>query len=150
MKNQWVNNKQPYGERDMSGQAIITIGNKQWTVALASSPQELIQGLGGLASIPPGTGMLFGIGQEQNTIVTTAPMLFPLDMVFLELGKQVGIPDFHPHLLRHSRVRHLMEAKVPIERVSEIAGHRGLDTTLKIYGRLRAEELGKYLEQAPW
>ncbi len=66
-----------------------------------------------------------------------------------KLGVKAGIP-FHPHLLRHTRIRHLMEAGVPIERVSEIAGHRKLDTTLKIYGRLRAEELSKYLEAAPW
>jgi len=62
-----------------------------------------------------------------------------------QTGKIAGIPDFAPHQLRHSRIRHLMNAGVPIEMVSEIAGHRRLDTTLKIYGRLRAEERGRYL-----
>jgi integrase len=55
------------------------------------------------------------------------------------------LPQFHPHILRHSRIRHLLEAKIPIEAVSEVAGHRKLDTTIKIYGRLLAEERAKYL-----
>lgn len=66
----------------MSGQATITIGSKTWTVALATTPEELVRGLGGLASIPTGTGMLFDMGQEQSISVTTVPMLFPLDIVF--------------------------------------------------------------------
>jgi integrase/recombinase XerD len=61
------------------------------------------------------------------------------------VGKKAGVSDFHPHLLRHSRIRHLIEAGVPVERVSEVAGHRKLDTTQKIYGSLRAEERARYL-----
>ena len=61
------------------------------------------------------------------------------------MGKKAKLHHFHPHILRHSRVRHLIEAGVPIERVSEVAGHRKLDTTSKIYGSLRAEERARYL-----
>lgn len=64
---------------------------------------------------------------------------------FKLLAKKAKIPEFHAHILRHSRVRHLMESGVPVERVSEIAGHRKLDTTQKIYGSLRAEERGRFL-----
>lgn len=60
-------------------------------------------------------------------------------------AKKAKLPQFHPHILRHSRIRHLIESGVPIERVSEVAGHRKLDTTSKIYGNLRAEERGRYL-----
>ncbi|MDO8636409.1 MAG: DUF192 domain-containing protein, partial [Dehalococcoidia bacterium] len=67
----------------MPGQAIITINHRQWTVSMATTLQELVQGLGGMATIPPGTGMLFDMGQEQTITVTTVPMLFPLDIVFL-------------------------------------------------------------------
>ena len=67
----------------MAGQAIITIGNKDWQVTLATSPWELSQGLGGLPEILPGTGMLFDTGFEQTIEVTTVPMLFSLDIAFL-------------------------------------------------------------------
>jgi integrase/recombinase XerD len=60
-------------------------------------------------------------------------------------AKKAKLLNFHPHILRHSRIRHLLEAGIPIERVSEVAGHRKLDTTQKIYGSLRAEERARYL-----
>lgn len=62
------------------------------------------------------------------------------------VGKKAKLQHFHPHMLRHSRGRHLMGAGVAIERVSEVLGHRRLDTTAKIYGNLRAEERAKYLK----
>ena len=66
-----------------------------------------------------------------------------------KLGESLGI-KVTPHVLRHSRVVQLMQAGVPLERVSNIAGHRNINTTLQMYGRLRAEDLSKYLEQAKW
>lgn len=65
------------------------------------------------------------------------------------LGRRLNIP-VTPHVLRHSRVVQLMESGVPLERVSDIAGHQKLDTTKRMYGRLRAEDLGRYLDEAKW
>ena len=67
----------------MSGQATVTIRDKQWQVTIADTPWELAQGLGGLSGLTPGTGMLFDTGWEQIIRVTTVPMLFPLDIAFL-------------------------------------------------------------------
>jgi len=66
----------------MSGQAIVTIRDKQWSVSIADTFWELVQGLGGLPELAPGTGMLFDTGWEQIAQVTTVPMLFPLDIFF--------------------------------------------------------------------
>ena len=66
----------------MTGQAVVTIRDKQWQVSVASTPQELVNGLGGVEGIPPGTGMLFDTGWEQIIQVTTVPMLFPIDIAF--------------------------------------------------------------------
>ena len=67
----------------MSGQAVLTIRSKQWTVSLAITSSELAQGLGGLPSLAAQTGMLFDMGAPQIIQVTTVPMLFPLDIAFL-------------------------------------------------------------------
>jgi uncharacterized membrane protein (UPF0127 family) len=67
----------------MSGQALVTIGAKQWLVDIATTYQELTKGLGGLSSLPAGRGMLFDLGSEQIISVTTAPMLFNIDIVFI-------------------------------------------------------------------
>ncbi len=67
----------------MSGQATVAIGDKTWQVALATTNQERVQGLGGLASIPANTGMLFVMDTVAVQGVTMSPMLFPLDVLFL-------------------------------------------------------------------
>ncbi len=66
----------------MAGQANVTIENRQWAVAFASTPSELVQGLGGILEMPQGTGMLFDLGFNQIITVTTEPMLFSLDIAF--------------------------------------------------------------------
>jgi uncharacterized membrane protein (UPF0127 family) len=73
----------------MAGQLTVRISNKEWLVSLAEAPWELVQGLGGIPEIPQGTGMLFDLGFEQAVTVTTEPMLFPLDIVFLSEGMVV-------------------------------------------------------------
>ncbi len=67
----------------MAGQAIVKLADREWAVDVATMPWELSQGLGGLSTLPTGTGMLFDLGWEQTIKVTTVPMLFPLDIVFL-------------------------------------------------------------------
>ena len=67
----------------MAGQVTVTIADKEWLASLADTPWELVQGLGGIPEMAPGTGMLFDLGFEQAITVTTEPMLFPLDIAFL-------------------------------------------------------------------
>ncbi|MBI2849757.1 MAG: DUF192 domain-containing protein [Chloroflexi bacterium] len=67
----------------MAGQLTVRISDKEWLTSLAQAPWELTQGLGGIPEIPQGTGMLFDLGFEQTVTVTTEPMLFPLDIAFL-------------------------------------------------------------------
>lgn len=67
----------------MPGQAVVTIGTKQWTVPLATTLAELTSGLGGISAIPAGSGMLFDLGSDQIAQVTTVPMLFSIDIVFI-------------------------------------------------------------------
>ena len=66
----------------MSGQAIVSIRDKQWQAYLATTYAELTTGLGGQPSIPAGTGMIFDTGWQQVIQITTVPMLFPLDIAF--------------------------------------------------------------------
>ena len=68
----------------MLGQGTITIQNTTWQVSIAADPVDLTQGLGGLASIEEGTGELFDLGVSQIIQVTTVPMLFALDIAFLD------------------------------------------------------------------
>ncbi len=87
----------------MAAQVKITIGNNEWFASLASTYWELVQGLGDITGIDPGTGMLFDLGSTQDITVTTEPMLFPLDIAFLsedlvitEIYRSVQ-PGYHVH-----------------------------------------------------
>ncbi len=68
----------------MPGSATVTIDTTSWCVSIASTPAEWAQGLGGLASLPAGWGMLFDLGYSRQVTVTTRPMLFDLDILFLD------------------------------------------------------------------
>ncbi len=78
----------------MSGQAVVTIGNKQWQTGIAATPWELTQGLGGLAELAPNTGMFFDTGYEQIIQVTTVPMLFPIDIAFF--SESLAVTEVYP------------------------------------------------------
>jgi len=73
----------------MPGSATVAIGEKQWQVDVAISASELTSGLGGVESIPPQTGMLFDLGTPQTVEVTTEPMLFDIDIIFVSEGLEV-------------------------------------------------------------
>jgi len=60
-------------------------------------------------------------------------------------AKRAGIPDFTPHRLRHSRAVQMLEGGVPERIVSQVLGHTSINTTIKVYGRLRPERLAEHL-----
>jgi len=68
----------------MPGQTIVTIRDKQWQCSVSNTPQELVTGLSGVESLPPGSGMLFDMGWDYPVIdIYTDEMLFSLDIVFI-------------------------------------------------------------------
>ena len=69
----------------------VTIGERQWAVEVASTPAKLTTGLGGLDSIPADTGMLFDLGYNRTVQVTTEPMLFNIDIIFI--GESLQVED---------------------------------------------------------
>ncbi len=67
----------------------VTINGFTWSVDFATTPAERATGLGGVTSLPSATGMLFDMGSSQIITVTTVPMLFNLDVVFI--GESNGV-----------------------------------------------------------
>jgi len=67
----------------VTSEALVSIGGNTWRVAVATTAAELAAGLGGIASLSQGTGMLFDLGDDHILHMTTVPMLFPLDIVFI-------------------------------------------------------------------
>jgi uncharacterized membrane protein (UPF0127 family) len=91
----------------------VTIGERQWQVELAVTPEELAAGLGGLESIPAATGMLFDLGASSPVQVTTEPMLFNIDVIFISEALQVEdvVLDIPPGyvITQETPVRYFLE-----------------------------------------
>ena len=73
----------------MPGQAIVRVNENEWAVSLATTYAELVWGLSGVTSIPSGTGMLFVLPTDQPVSVTTEPLLFNIDIIFISSGLEV-------------------------------------------------------------
>ncbi len=73
----------------MGGTATVTSGAKVWSVWLALTEAERNQGLGGLSSIPVNTGMLFDLGEDTPVTITTEPMLFNIDILFINSSLEI-------------------------------------------------------------
>ena len=54
-----------------------------------------------------------------------------------KIGEMIGVPSLHPHDFRHSGSQLLKMSGCPIEQISELLNHSGLDVTKKYY--LRAD-----------
>lgn len=64
-----------------------------------------------------------------------------------KLAARVGVKNFVPHDLRHSRAVHLLQEGVPLFRVSELLGHRSVEVTAKIYAKLLPEDRREFLKE---
>ena len=60
---------------------------------------------------------------------------------FQTFGKRYGIPDFHPHKLRHSFASVAITNGADIASVSEKLGHSDKATTLQMYTHADAESM---------
>lgn len=60
--------------------------------------------------------------------------------IIRDAGSMAGIPNLHPHLLRHSFATQLLELGTDVRTVQEAMGHESLSTTM-IYLRVRPAKL---------
>ena len=62
----------------------VTVGETNWPVELAITPEERSQGLSGREALEPGTGMLFIYEDDRHLTFWMPDMNFPLDMVWID------------------------------------------------------------------
>jgi integrase len=57
------------------------------------------------------------------------------------IGEMIGVPTLHPHDFRHSGSQLLKIKGMPIEQISDLLNHSGLDVTKKHYLRQDTEKM---------
>lgn len=79
-------------------------------------------------------------GKESDRLTTRS-----LQRIVGELGVQIGVPDLTPHWLRYTFAKRLEVNGSPIAQISQLLGHKNIDTTRK-YLRSSNEELQSAVE----
>lgn len=57
------------------------------------------------------------------------------DMI-ARLGKKIGIPDLHPHMLRHSIAVDMLEKGCDMVQIKDKLRHKSISTTTNIYAEV--------------
>lgn len=58
-----------------------------------------------------------------------------------KVGEMIGVPTLHPHDFRHSGATLLKDSGLPIEQISSLLHHSGLDVTRKFYIKENTKKL---------
>ena len=74
----------------------VRIGDHIFTVDVAVTPVEKMQGLGGRASLPPNHGMLFAYDHKEQYEFWMRGMKFPLDFIWIADHTVVNITENVP------------------------------------------------------
>lgn len=69
----------------------ITVGEKHLQVSIAVTREEKVHGLSGCASLPENSGMLFPYNPPEQVAFWMRDMLMPLDIIWIQGSKVVGI-----------------------------------------------------------
>lgn len=80
-----------------AGPPAITIRGETFRVEVARTPDERARGLGGRASLAPGTGMVFPFERADRHAFWMAGMYFDIDIVWIRDGKIVDVSERLPH-----------------------------------------------------
>jgi uncharacterized membrane protein (UPF0127 family) len=95
----------------------LKIGNKSLEVEIADEPGEIEQGLSGRNSLGENTGMYFILPRRQISSFWMNEMNFPLDIIWIDQGRVVGIEknaptpqgDTIPSFTSSQEVTHVLE-----------------------------------------
>ncbi len=126
--------------RERSGQVTVRVGKggKQRTVPLNGEVRAVLAAW--LAVRPAvGTAALF-VGQRGERLGTRA-----IQRLLAQLGREAGLEELTPHVLRHSFAKNLVDAGVGLEKVADLLGHSRLETT-RIYTRPGQRDLEQAVE----
>lgn len=96
-----------------------------------------------LEVLPAGEAYLFPSNRTEQGLTPRA-----LGLVVKKYAQRAGVPDLHPHDLRH-RFGYRMAESVPLHRLAQIMGHDSLDTT-RLYTQGTASDLQQEVEKIAW
>lgn len=133
---------------------VITIRrNLQYTPAAGVYETSPKNGKGRTVDVGPAALSLLRQLREEQTSTCISRYVFTVDGVadpmhpsspthyFRVFGKRYGIPNFHPHLLRHTSASLAITNGADVVSVSERLGHSDTAVTLRMYAHANEESI---------
>jgi len=117
------------------GSALLTIRGKGGRVRLAlvrnGTAADLLRWIKGrrLKAADPVFSSLDRHGNPTSRPITSGAVWH----VVKRAGAAIGMPDLHPHRLRHSFISEAVDAGLPVGTVMSLAGHSSMQTTSRYY-----------------
>ena len=110
----------------------VIIGDNSFKVDIADDPLKRAQGLSGRDTLRPDGGMFFTFGSSQTRIFWMQDMQIPIDILWIDSGRVVGIeeramPEPGVPSARLKRYR----SPAPVQYVLEIAAGRTYELGIK-------------------
>jgi integrase/recombinase XerD len=121
-------------------------GGKERVVPVGERAQDALAGY-----LQKGRGVLLGARQSRDLFVTPRGRRMTRQGFWKLLGRYAraaGLPDVHPHTLRHSFATHLLERGADLRAVQAMLGHADIATT-QIYTHVDRERLKAILAKHP-
>ncbi len=113
-------------------EAVMKIGNEQFTLEIANDDEERATGLMNRPSMPANHGMIFVFPGERSLAFYMKNTLIPLDIVYLDAdGEVVSIHQMRPH--DHTSIPARRPAKYAIELNKGTAERVGLKVGDKLH-----------------
>lgn len=112
----------------------LQVGGKIISVEVATTTAQLRQGLSGRDRLDPETGMYFELGQKKQATFWMSGMRFPIDIIWIDNQRVVGIEENAPIPARNT----IPTFKSPTEvtNVLEVAAGFSQKNNLKIGDRI--------------
>jgi len=121
-------------------------GGKERVVPVGERAQDALG-----AYLRGGRGVLLGARQSRDLFVTPRGRRMTRQGFWKLLGRYAraaGLPDVHPHTLRHSFATHLLERGADLRAVQAMLGHADIATT-QIYTHVDRERLKAIIAKHP-
>jgi len=121
-------------------------GGKERVVPVGERAQDALAGY-----LRTGRGVLLGARQSRDLFVTPRGRRMTRQGFWKLLGRYAraaGLPDVHPHTLRHSFATHLLERGADLRAVQAMLGHADIATT-QIYTHVDRERLKAIIAKHP-
>ncbi|AQP52720.1 DUF192 domain-containing protein [Tessaracoccus flavescens] len=98
----------------------VQVGEKVYTVEVATTEDDQRQGLAGQPEVEPGTGMLFRLPSRSTQQVWGAGMLVAVDVVWITGGQVAAVDVLEPCTARDQSTCPRLTAPSPVDAVLEV------------------------------